>query len=68
MPEQHVDQQVYKGVALLRRFRSQKKERERGGRVVTSGQFLRKGLLGRVDTSGTKTTIKTGKMWKCDLP
>ena len=52
------------GVSLLRRFRSQK----RRGRVVTSGQFLKKGLPGRVDTSGTKTTIKTGKLWKCDLP
>ena len=28
-----------------------------GGRVVPSGQFLKKGLPGRVDTSGTKTTI-----------
>ena len=41
---------------------------KRRGRVVTSGQFLKKGLPGRVDTSGTKTTIKTGKLWKCDLP
>ena len=36
-----------------------------GGRVVTSAQFLKEGLPGRVDTSGTKTTIKT---WKCDVP
>ena len=39
-----------------------------GGRVDTSGQLLKKGLPGRVDTSGTKTTIKTGKSWKCDFP
>ena len=29
-------------------------EESTGGRVVTSGQFLKKGLPGRVDTSGTK--------------
>ena len=28
-----------------------------GGRVVMSGQFLKKGLPGRVDTSGTKNAI-----------
>ena len=58
---QKVDRHQNTGVALLRRFRSQQK----GGRVVTSGQFLKKGLPGRVDTSGTKTTIKTGNV---DLP
>ena len=49
---------------MLRRFMSHKK----GGRVVTSGQFLFKGFPGRVDTSGTRKTIKTWKLWKCDLP
>ena len=42
--------------------------KQKGGRVVTSGQFLKKELPGRVDTSGTKTTIRTAKLWKCDLP
>ena len=32
------------------------------------GPIFEKGLPGRVDTSGTKKTIKTGKLWKCDLP
>ena len=36
--------------------------KKRRGRVVASGQFLKKRLPGRVDTSGTKTTIKTGKI------
>ena len=56
---------IYRGVALLRRFRSQKK-----GEValLRRANFeKKKGLPGRVDTSGTKTTIKTGNLWKCDL-
>ena len=55
---------MYKGGRVVASFNVTKKE----GRVVTSGQFLKKGLPGRVDTSGTKKTIKTGKLWKCDLP
>ena len=42
--------------------------KKREGRVVASGQFVEKGLPGRVDTSGTKKTIETGKLWPCDLP
>ena len=43
-------------------------KKKRRCRVVTSGQFLKKELPGRVDASGTKRTIKTGKLWKCGLP
>ena len=32
----------------------------RSGRIVTSGQFLKKGLPGRIDTSGTKKRLKPG--------
>ena len=37
-------------------------QKKKEGRVVTLSQFLKKGLLGRVDTSGTKNAIKTGKL------
>ena len=39
-------------------------KKRRGVRVVTSGQFLKKGLPGRVDTSGTPNAIKSGKLKK----
>ena len=52
------------GVALLRRFQVTKK----GWVALLRRANFEKGTPGRVDTSGTKTTIKTQKCWKCDLP
>ena len=46
-------------VALLRRLRS---EKERWCRIDNSGHFSKKGLSGRIHTSGSKNTIKT---WNC---